>query len=603
MAHAGSQSFFEQLPSDDFTEEEHQLRDGIIELLEKKGPCTVHQVRSVQGISVWERKFLKGRASLVEWVEHRIGGEVESVGGRLQLKGARNAPNIVPKIEGTSSHGAGKGKRQRDNPQHWFATLPPDQFLRQEEDLRDAIFDFLAAWRSSQKATLWDLQADPHLQAFCQALLPPGVPLQDWIERRIGSEVKLDKNPYSDHVIVNLSEQALQTLQERIIQQTAGPPHRQKRGREPGGGHFAREPPGHLMPPAGERYPDEVVKLRSILQRARESLPEEFAERMTFSDLARRIGRSGTKLNIGFITNIGKKFDIDSPAEVVRRFCSDIVALKGSGDKRSDAASNKTSAAAQAAAPPIKKQKTEHDADDSGPADPASFLARLPADKLWTQEIGLRGALLQWMAKQQEDHLAVDMALEDAMEDAKVKKWADRLLARHGVTLQDWIEHRIGGEVSVGLDDQDRLTVSALIPLVEFLDPGGESQSRTKSKTSTDAQDRTEATARKDKDDKSKVSSGALFSRLPEGRLLEGELAMRDKIVDFIVNWQHGGDSVPLPKLAMAIADDKVRLLQEIFGKDPPQSAFPFRKWLEERLSKYVVVEPTLKNQFTARLA
>ena len=76
--------------------------------------------------------------------------------------------------------------------------------------MREAIFDFLAAWTSQELATLSDLCSDANVGARRKAFLPVGVTLSDWIERRIGGEIELEKE-----VVKVVSDEARQVVQEK----------------------------------------------------------------------------------------------------------------------------------------------------------------------------------------------------------------------------------------------------------------------------------------------------------------------------------------------------------------------------------------------------
>lgn len=587
---AVSLSFLDQLPSDGFTAEENLLRDAVLAVLERQGPSSVRQVMADREVNIRQKSLLKGTVSLVDWVDRRIGGEVETVigggrdGARLQLRRGHSKPRTGIIDEFSGSLRAGQGTRHRQHPRDWLANLPADSFLWQEARMRDTIFDFLAAWRSPEQATLWHLETDHNIQVARHALLPPGVLLKDWIEHRIGSEVHLEPHPYTNHFIVALSYEARRVVQERIAHQSLA--QRQQMWGSKGG----HEPP---VQSTGEQYPKEVEPLRRALARARDQLPDEFQQIMTFSDLTRAVAKSDVKLHVGMITNIGKKLDIESPAAVVRRFCADIVTLKGT-----KGANGPTKVDTQ---PPCKKQKKEHESADGPPGDDANKLglvdgealfAKLPADKLWSQERLLREALLNWMAKQQNEQTAEDMLLDDAMREGEVRKCADKFLGRYNVPLQDWIERRIGEEVMVGLDRHDRKTLRAEISLEPFLASTGSPVSTTNTNpketkvTGTSIHNRLKELSDGDVTGTGAVVCDSLFNKLPTDRLWSQELFLREALLNWMARQQ---DEKPAEDMLLedALLDNSIHKCVHKFLR---RYNVPLEDWIERRIGEEVTV-------------
>lgn len=113
--------------------------------------------------------------SLQEWVECRMPGEVElgtDDAGLVVLRPARNA----------------REKEPDPALQSFLSRLPADQFLQEEEDLREAIVS------ACEKApeTLAQVKRLPSVLKCTKVLLPAAIKLEDWIERRIGAEVAVE---------------------------------------------------------------------------------------------------------------------------------------------------------------------------------------------------------------------------------------------------------------------------------------------------------------------------------------------------------------------------------------------------------------------------
>lgn len=121
--------------------------------------------------------------SLQEWVECRMPGEVElgtDDAGLVVLRPARNA----------------REKEPDPALQSFLSRLPADQFLQEEEDLREAIVS------ACEKApeTLAQVKRLPSVLKCTKVLLPAAIKLEDWIERRIGAEVAVETDAAGQRV-------------------------------------------------------------------------------------------------------------------------------------------------------------------------------------------------------------------------------------------------------------------------------------------------------------------------------------------------------------------------------------------------------------------
>eukprot|EP00429_Kryptoperidinium_foliaceum_P025049 CAMPEP_0176147468 /NCGR_PEP_ID=MMETSP0120_2-20121206/75176_1 /TAXON_ID=160619 /ORGANISM="Kryptoperidinium foliaceum, Strain CCMP 1326" /LENGTH=641 /DNA_ID=CAMNT_0017484085 /DNA_START=81 /DNA_END=2003 /DNA_ORIENTATION=- len=164
------EAFFASLPQDEFSPLETSLRQSLIDFLNSR------------------RDFA---FPLIEWIDRRLGGEIstfrdENGQGELRLIAA----------------GVGGGAEA------FLDRLPQDSFLPGEEALRESIFDFLASWKSLALAHAGDLVQGAVVKERCAAFLPPDVRLEEWIERRIGGEVQLKKDPKTGHEVIHLTPAA-----------------------------------------------------------------------------------------------------------------------------------------------------------------------------------------------------------------------------------------------------------------------------------------------------------------------------------------------------------------------------------------------------------
>ncbi|CAE7227374.1 unnamed protein product, partial [Symbiodinium microadriaticum] len=122
--------------------------------------------------------------------DQRLGGELHSTVDDLR----RCEIALIGAADDPSS--------ESDEAAAFFQGLSDESFSREEESLRDSIFDFLAGWQQGvQKAKLSELSADARVQTCVRALLPASVSLADWMERRIGGEIEIHQDESGNDVI------------------------------------------------------------------------------------------------------------------------------------------------------------------------------------------------------------------------------------------------------------------------------------------------------------------------------------------------------------------------------------------------------------------
>ena len=63
------------------------------------------------------------------------------------------------------------------DPRTFFSSLDPDAFSTEEDQLRDAVFELLARWKSREQATYADLAGDTGVRRAVAAVRPPEVVL------------------------------------------------------------------------------------------------------------------------------------------------------------------------------------------------------------------------------------------------------------------------------------------------------------------------------------------------------------------------------------------------------------------------------------------
>lgn len=83
-----------------------------------------------------------------------------------------------------------RGEQLEQMREAFFDSLPADEMTPQEGDLRAAIMRFLEDWRQDSAPTLSVLGSAPDIGPCKKALLPKGVSIHSWIDRRIGGEIE-----------------------------------------------------------------------------------------------------------------------------------------------------------------------------------------------------------------------------------------------------------------------------------------------------------------------------------------------------------------------------------------------------------------------------
>lgn len=80
-------------------------------------------------------------------------------------------------------------------PDDFWASLPA-QHTAQEEELADAVVDFLRSWaevKPDKSPNLIHLGADKRIRECKSQAVPPEVALRAWLERRLSQRVVLEK--------------------------------------------------------------------------------------------------------------------------------------------------------------------------------------------------------------------------------------------------------------------------------------------------------------------------------------------------------------------------------------------------------------------------
>lgn len=179
---ANAMRFFKSLPGDELTPMEHSIRKALLKAIRGQGG----------------KPF-----PLIEWIDRRVGGEIESVrdeNGQVEIRLRDGADG------GEDDSGVAAGEAGATD--EFFAILPADRFDPPEEALREAVFEFLATWTSPTLAGLKQLIQYPEVVRRSKAFLPRGVAIKDWIEHRIGGEIEFRPGQRGSGEVVHLTDSA-----------------------------------------------------------------------------------------------------------------------------------------------------------------------------------------------------------------------------------------------------------------------------------------------------------------------------------------------------------------------------------------------------------
>jgi len=195
---ADKRSFFESLPADELLPMELQMREKLLDELDRFGKegaggdgPNLSTIATGKAFQKLKQDLLKNKVSLRDWIDRRIGGEIET-------KIASNGQVIICYRNGELSRAEEpeidepmEGAELDAEAQAFFDNLPPDGFLHEEEALREAILTFLEGWQETDPPTLRQAQQTPEIRRWRNDVLngSQAVSLKMWIDRRIGGEI------------------------------------------------------------------------------------------------------------------------------------------------------------------------------------------------------------------------------------------------------------------------------------------------------------------------------------------------------------------------------------------------------------------------------
>lgn len=254
--------FFDQLPEDSFAPAETALRDAIFTFLAtwpSAKLATLSDLIINPAVLTCCKALLPPSIPLSVWIEKRIGGEVDLRNegnqrdvihltdeardivtgkfhklattqipyGHLAMMPGNNMMHTMPntRLPNTNRHveaiihnkEQAKFARQPDGNKvssqqglAFISALPEDALTKEELALRHAVLLFLKAHAQpgdQRQALLHFASNDPAIAEARNAFLPKDVPLREWLDRRIGGEVRVAKDEATGQVTISLRDQ------------------------------------------------------------------------------------------------------------------------------------------------------------------------------------------------------------------------------------------------------------------------------------------------------------------------------------------------------------------------------------------------------------
>jgi len=433
--------YFDALPADELTPVEHTLRKALLKVLDSTGGRTF---------------------PLADWIDRRIGAEVETFVGpsglvEIQPRGA--APARPPPPPAAVSKEA------------FFDSLPADGFPAPEEALREAVLEFLATWQSADLANIKQMNQYPEVQRRISEFLPRNIQLKDWIEHRIGGELEFRPNPRGGPDVVHLTDSAKQAVMFKYHQISqhkggkGGPPPGPPMDKGKGGGKKGGYPMPPPMPPAdatssgNKREADRGVDKETFLASLPEDelLPAELALRDAMLGFLERWPEE-RPASAPETPNLGH---LGSDAEVKR--CrgelfrnskvklADWIEHRVGGEVELRPAPNGPEVCLRGSAPPPAAQARGGKGGGGGGGQrnneeaKEQFFADLPGEDFLEAEEELRNALLAFIDTHGGEG---PPAIADAGGEEMVAIARKALLPKGcPVTMKEWIDRRIGGEI------------------------------------------------------------------------------------------------------------------------------------------------------------
>ena len=193
------EAFLQELPEDEFSPQEAALRVEIIKQLFRgmrratDKSSVVARVAEAPSVEDVLASFSLPAAHWEDWMRERVGNEFlvsrnEHGDAIVELE-----KNVKFPHRGTAEH--------EHISEEFFSSLPLESFAPEEQDLRDGICDFIGHFKGNGFPTLSIMCQDREVGRAKCALLPRGVSLKEWIEKRCGEDFDLMLNHSNQNCI------------------------------------------------------------------------------------------------------------------------------------------------------------------------------------------------------------------------------------------------------------------------------------------------------------------------------------------------------------------------------------------------------------------
>mmetsp|Transcript_86616 Transcript_86616/g.248476 ORF Transcript_86616/g.248476 Transcript_86616/m.248476 type:complete len:437 (-) Transcript_86616:118-1428(-) len=372
---------------------------------------------------------------------------------------------------GTAGRLGGGGGGGGPSKEAFFASLSADAFAPAEEAMRDAVFEFLASWRSQDLATLRHLGEHPEVKRRSAAFLPRSVPLKDWIEHRIGGELEFRGNRGAE--VIHLMGAAKDAVMVKYQQMQHGLPPMPPMGPPMGPPMMPPHmgvlpppmgpPPGMMGAPAMGPHPKDAWF--SSLP-ADELLPAELELRDAILHWLNNWQRPANRPagSTAHLSDTGQDEKIKRARQdflppkikladwIERRIGGEVelrsvgngqheVFVRGAPPPETSSRGPRVSAVA-AAARQENKAATAEEKD--------RFFESLPVDEFGPAEDAMREVLLNYLDRYSGNGAA---SLHEAAQEEEIARVRRDLLPKGcPVSLKDWIDRRIGGEIETRVE-------------------------------------------------------------------------------------------------------------------------------------------------------
>lgn len=508
--------------------------------------------------------------SLQEWVECRMPGEVElgtDDAGLVVLRPARNA----------------REKEPDPALQSFLNRLPADQFLQEEEDLREAI---VSACEEAPE-TLAQVKRLPSVLKCTKVLLPAAIKLEDWIERRIGAEVAVESDANGQRVCRLMGSEPL--------------PRQESRNREKDRSEeFFRMLPKDSFLPEEEKLrmaifdflagwsAQELATLQHCAQHpaVAEAKRGMFASHaVNFKDwIERRIGgelilrpdpAGRGELEI-HLTPAARPVVAERVALLQARKPPGLWPAPGrppphslhpvppipapmphmmapAGSERNERSNR------QERRRDKERKEPQHNHEASRETSKQSFFDKLPADELLEKELELRQILLDSLDIYFQKHPSGEgPALSMIAGQTKAYQEIKSSFLK-GVSLREWVDRRIGGEVATKMGSNGQVVIYP-----------------------RDREVNNDVEAPDEVMEASEVLDGKaqdFFDNLPPDGFLSQEEVLREAILNFLEAW----DDVTPPTLKVLQRNSEIRDLTKACLSGAPSSV-SLKMWIDRRI-------------------